>query len=166
MPPEATLMELGLSKSDSIADIGCGIGYFTIPASKITQKTVYGLDTSQEMLDYLAANNSSENIQLIKTDAYDFKIADTAVDFALIANVFHEIADKERFTAEIKRILRTGGRLAVIEFQKKETGMGPDISHRISPGELTDMLGTEFSIEKVVDISGVFYGAVFALTKN
>ena len=35
LPPDETLIKLGLHEGDIMADIGCGIGYFTIPASKI-----------------------------------------------------------------------------------------------------------------------------------
>ena len=166
MPPEKTLDELGLLKSDTVADIGCGIGYFSIPAAEIAKENiVYALDPSQEMLDYLAANSNSPNLKLVKTDEYDFKIEGASIDFALMANVFHEIDDKPRFMEEIKRILKDHGRLAVIEFQKKETEMGPDIAHRISPGELLKLLGKHFVIDRIIDIGDVFYGAVFLFNK-
>jgi ubiquinone/menaquinone biosynthesis C-methylase UbiE len=43
---------LGLDESDVVADIGCGVGYFSIPAVEIIKNSnkVYALDTSGEML--------------------------------------------------------------------------------------------------------------------
>ena len=162
LPPKKTLEELGLKKGNTVADIGCGIGYFTIPASEVVSPNpVFALDPSQEMLDYLMANNTSENIMPIKTNAYDFKIEESSVDFALMSNVFHEIDDKDRFVHEISRIIKTGGSLAIIEWQKKDMEKGPDLAHRISPGELTEFFKSGFEIEKVIDFAGILYGAVF-----
>lgn len=52
LPPEEVLLELGLKKGQNMADIGCGIGYFTIPAGEIVgrEAKVYGVDILEEML--------------------------------------------------------------------------------------------------------------------
>ena len=52
LPPERTLLLMGLREGDVMADIGCGIGYFTVPAADIVGNSgkVYGLDVSEEML--------------------------------------------------------------------------------------------------------------------
>lgn len=164
LPPEKTLEELGLKKSDTVADIGCGIGYFTVPASKVVNPNlVYALDPSKEMLDYLMNNNNSTNIKPIETDDYDFRIEDDSVDFALMSNVFHEIDDKDRFIQEISRILKPAGRLAVIEWQKKEMPKGPDLAHKISPRELTEFLILKFELKEVINFEDTYYGAVFKL---
>ena len=72
MPPKITLLELGLKKGNIVADIGCGIGYFTIPAAEIVSPNpVFALDSSQEMLDYMMENNTCENVKPIKTNTYN-----------------------------------------------------------------------------------------------
>jgi len=164
LPPEDTLKRLSLTENDSVADIGCGIGYFTIPAAKICKtKKVYALDLSAEMLEYLGQNNCPPNIELVKTDDYDFKINDSAVDFALMVNVFHEIDDKNRFINEIVRILKPKGRLAVIEWQKKDIDRGPDLNHKIAPNELEEILKQNFSSIKTIHFGEYFYGTVFLI---
>ena len=52
LPPEQTLINLGLHEGDVMADIGCGIGYFTIPASKIVGDSgkIFAMDILPEML--------------------------------------------------------------------------------------------------------------------
>lgn len=52
LPPSKTLEWLGLKSSDAVADIGCGIGYFSIPAAEMLadRNKVFALDTSEEML--------------------------------------------------------------------------------------------------------------------
>lgn len=53
LPPEQTLIRLGLHEGDTMADIGCGIGYFTIPASKIVGDSgkIFAMDLLPEMLE-------------------------------------------------------------------------------------------------------------------
>ena len=47
LPPILTLEKLGLIPGDTMADLGCGIGYFTIPAAEIVRESykVFALDT-------------------------------------------------------------------------------------------------------------------------
>ncbi len=162
MPPKITLLELGLKKGNIVADIGCGIGYFTIPAAEIVSPNpVFALDSSQEMLDYMMENNTCENVKPIKTNTYNFKIPESSVDFVLMSNVFHEIDDKERFVHEISRIIRPGGRLAIIEWTKNDMEKGPDLAHRISSDELIDFLKSGFVIDRVINFKGILYGAIF-----
>jgi len=164
MPPLETLKSLGLKSTDTVADIGCGIGYFTNPAAEIVKDNkVYALDPSSEMLEWITTHSEAKNIVPVKTTDYDFIIEDDMIDFALLANVFHEIDDKGKFIKEIKRILKLNGRLAVIEWQKKEAKMGPDLAHRISPPELNSLLSDYFKQKYITDISGEFYGAVYSL---
>ncbi len=164
MPPLETLKRLGLKSADTVADIGCGIGYFTKPAAEIVKDNkVYALDPSSEMLEWLTTHSEAKNIVPVKTTDYDFTIEDAQISFALLANVLHEIDDKSRFIKEIKRILKPNSRLAVIEWQKKEAKMGPDSAHRISTSELNSLLSEYFKQEYITDISGEFYGAVYSL---
>lgn len=52
LPPDQTLRKLGIKEGEIIADIGCGIGYFTLPASKMVGEKgkIYAMDISAEML--------------------------------------------------------------------------------------------------------------------
>mgnify|MGYP000912736447 CR=1 FL=1 len=64
LPPEETLFNAGLTKNDIFIDIGCGIGYFSIPASKIVgpKGKVFALDTSKEMLEELNRRINEDKI--------------------------------------------------------------------------------------------------------
>ncbi len=147
MPPAATLERLGLKKGNTVADIGCGIGYFTLPAAEIAGASclVYAMDISAEMLEEIerkALEAGLANIRGIKTDEYDLKADSLSVDFAIVSNVLHEIEDKDRFIAEINRILKPGGTLAVIEWEKvKVRGeYGPPVEERLSYEAAADLL--------------------------
>lgn len=166
LPPIPTLEKLGLTADDIAADIGCGIGYFTIPIAEITNNinNVYALDTSEQMLAELekrAGIADVTNIVSIKSDEFDLKLPDESVTFALLVNVLHEIDDKQKFIQEIKRILKTKGRLAIVEWKKESMEMGPPVSHRIGLEELSEILNLEgFALNIQMEFSEVFYGLV------
>ena len=151
MPPTETLIRLGLKASDTMADIGSGIGYFTIPAAQMlasansvtTPAIVYALDTSADMLEEIQARTVSlglSNIRYSLTEEYDFKLPDASVSFALICNVLHEVDDKPRFLKEASRLLQPGGILAVIEWHKRPTMGGPPQDERIASEALGDYI--------------------------
>lgn len=145
MPQSETLEKLGFGKDMDMADIGCGIGYFTIPAAEIGghNSKIYALDLSVEMLDEVdkrALEAGTSNIRTIRVDEYDLKLESNSVEFALLCNVLHEIDDKDKYISEIQRLLANGGKLAIIEWNKVEGQSGPPVEHRISFEEVSELL--------------------------
>jgi len=167
LPPEPTLLSLGLTPEDYMADIGCGIGYFTIPGAKIVNNRVFALDTSDEMLkavNHRISFSELSNITTLKTEEYDLKIPNESVTFALVALVLHEIDDKERMITEIHRILKPNGRIAVLEWIKKDMEMGPTCAHRIGKETLDDLFrAKKFEVIESVEFATVFYGNVYRI---
>ncbi|MEN6379180.1 MAG: methyltransferase domain-containing protein [Methanofastidiosum sp.] len=145
LPPEETLINARLSKNDIFIDIGCGIGYFSIPASIIIgpKGKVFALDTSNEMLEELNRRinvNKITNIESILSDPFDFHLNQDTGTFALMSNVLHEVDDKVIFLKETNKVLKTQGKLCVIEWQKKETEKGPPIKYRLSGSQVNELL--------------------------
>lgn len=145
MPPIETLLKLGLQPGDSFADIGCGIGYFTLPASEIVGENgkVFAVDTSETMLDELEKRVKShpyKNIIRIKSDEYEPAVPPYASTFAFLANVLHEIDDKDRFLTQLHGILKENGKIALIDWEKKEMPMGPPFQHRLDKMEVEELL--------------------------
>jgi len=167
--PKNTLKEFGLLETDNFADIGCGIGYFSIAAADIIDEhnKVFALDISDEMLEDVekrAEVADVSNIITVKTSEYDFKIPDMAVSFALVVNVLHEVDDKDKFVKEIKRILKPGGRVALMEWDKKEMDMGPPLDHRISSEEMNAVFtANEFENVGSFYHADRFYSRVFSV---
>lgn len=164
LPPRETLIKMGLEPGDIMADIGCGIGYFATEGAKIVGESgsVFGMDILDEMLsetEEKAKRESISNIETLKTEEYDLKLDDESATYAFTVNVVHEVEDKERFLKEANRVLKDGGRIAVIDFEKREMEMGPPLDHRVSAGEMEDYLeGAGFKVSKRFSFSEVFYG--------
>jgi ubiquinone/menaquinone biosynthesis C-methylase UbiE len=145
LPPFKTLVSMGLKEGDVIADIGCGIGYFTFPASEIVGKLgkVFAMDISMEMIsdvDKKIDENNIYNIVTIHTEENGLKIPEEIVDFAFISNVLHEIENKEKFLNEVKRVIAIGGRIGIIEWRNVETEFGPPLEHRLSEEYVQNLL--------------------------
>ncbi|HNV94654.1 MAG: hypothetical protein APG08_00929 [Candidatus Methanofastidiosum methylothiophilum] len=145
LPPEEILIKAGLKIKDIFLDIGCGIGYFSIPASRIIgiEGRVFALDTSSEMLEELKRRIYKKNIKNIIpifSEPYRFPLESNAGTFALISNVLHEVEDKISFLEETNRVLIRCGTLCIVEWQKKETERGPPLEDRIDESEIKNLL--------------------------
>lgn len=157
--PYETLKRINIDSNDVICDVGAGSGIFTIPAAKSTGNQVYALETDHEMLEIIKKKAKSEglaNIDLIQVEGDNIQISDKTVDVVLMVTVLHEIENKPVFLSEIKRILKTDGRIMLIEFYKHETPLGPPVPHRISREEVI----------KTMDETGFLNSMEFALGDN
>ena len=167
LPAVQTLEQLGLSSTDIVADIGCGIGYFSMAAAEILKKQnkVFALDTSDEMLDEVekrAKVADATNIITVKNEEYNLKLPNELVTFAILVNVLHEVDDKQGFVIEIKRILKQQGKLAIIEWEKKSMEMGPPESHRVDKDEVIEIVEScGFELNNTMEFAEMFYGVVF-----
>ena len=145
LPTRTVLNKIGLNEGARLADIGCGIGYFSIPAADVigSQGIVFALDVSKEMIEELdkkIEENDIENIRTVITDKYNFKLEDNSVSYAFICTVLHEIEDGMAFINETKRILALGGKIAVVEWIRAESDWGPPVDHRLDSSDVKIML--------------------------
>jgi len=166
MPPKKTLENMLVTKNMDLLDIGAGIGYFSIPASKIVGQNgkVYAVDTSEEMLEELKQKieeKGIENINLVKGKDYNTDIKNNNVDYIFISNVLHEVEDKILFLSNYLNKLRSKGKIGIIEFKKIEVSKGPPIEHKISKEQLKEYFNKlDLEIIKEVDINEIQYGIV------
>lgn len=144
LDPFKLLRANGLSPGMSIADIGCGPGFFTLPAAEIVGKKgkVYAVDVQEEMLDDLKKRNPPENVQIVHSSENHIPIEDGSCDMVFIAFVFHEAEDKPLFLDELKRILKPGGKFLLLDWQKKVEEKGPPYEERIDIREVERLCKT------------------------
>lgn len=143
-PPDETLDHF-LTRPDLImADIGCGPGFYAIPAAKrLPQGRVLAIDRQQDMLEWTAKRATEAkltNLSPIQAMAHDIPIADASVDVVLMANVLHDLPDYPAILNEVLRILKPGGTYFLVEWDKVDTAFGPPIDIRFAPNELEHLL--------------------------
>jgi ubiquinone/menaquinone biosynthesis C-methylase UbiE len=163
LPADEILHKFDLEDGDVVADIGCGIGYFTFPASSIVGLTgkVLAMDISDEMIEQVrerAKLCEVPNIETIKIDEQDFGLPDSSVDVEIVFFVLHEAQNALQFIFELNRILKLGGKLALIDWEKREMPQGPPVAHRIDRQDVISLLAQASFIVKAIDVGENFYG--------
>jgi ubiquinone/menaquinone biosynthesis C-methylase UbiE len=141
--PNAILSEAGVELGDTVADIGCGIGFFTLPLARYIGKNgkVFALDTSPTMIKEL--RKRTENLKQVKpihSQENKFPLGNESVNFVLLVNMVHELEDWKRFFKEVKRILTPGGKVCVVDFKRKKMEMGPPLKVRLTKNCLKGIL--------------------------
>ena len=134
---------LPINRYHSVADVGCGPGYFTLPLAKyLFDGRVYALDIQQEMLDAASAELNRvrlSNVDVMLTHEDRLPLEDGSVDGAFIAFAIHEADDPRNMLAETRRCLRDNGWLALLEWHKREMDDGPPVEDRIAEDDLRSM---------------------------
>jgi ubiquinone/menaquinone biosynthesis C-methylase UbiE len=162
-PPSEIINKLPINPNDVVMDFGSGPGFFTTELAK-KAKTVIAVDLSSEMLSKAqkkAEKNKIKNIQFLQSNGKRLQLEPESVDLILLVTVYHEVNEHEAVLAEFSRVLKTKGKLAVVEVIHK--GFFPS-----APLQNPDVLQAEiesgnFILDKLIPYKN--YG-IFLFTKK
>lgn len=147
IPPEDVVNRMGVSKMDTVVDLGAGIGYFTFPMAKLV-KTVIAVDIEPKMVEILKrrlVERGVSNVKAFKAEITALTVESESVDHVLAAFVYHEVRSQKELMRECARMLRREGRLTVVDFQKRETEFGPPVAERKTPEHVERTAGKWFA---------------------
>jgi len=168
LPPARVLELLDAQPGDIAADIGCGPGFFALPlAQRVTAQggRVLACDTSPAMLDILrrrALEAGGAAVETLLSEESRLPLADGACDRVLLACLLHELESPESFLAEVRRVLRPGGRGLAVDWQARETPVGPPPASRVPPDMASAWLAAAgLTAAPAVDVGPYSYGIVF-----
>ena len=163
---------LPVRQGSVILDLACGKGLYSLFLSKLAGPSglVYAVDLWEEglqMLEAEALKNEVATIAAIKADATkDINIEAHSIDLCLMATVLHdfkEMSAEQAVLKQVKTLLRPGGCLAVIEFQKKDGPPGPPADIRLNRQETEELVtGLGFKKTNVADIGDYNYLVTFS----
>ncbi len=163
LDPDAILGAFGLGPGFILADVGAGTGFFSLPASKRVGPSgrIYALDVEDAMLEDLRAkvrDQALSNIRILRSQEDRIPLPNMSVDVAFLACVLHEL-DGPGTLRECRRILKSGGQLAVVDWKKIDQDIGPPIEHRLSEGEARAfLLRGGFTPTRTFDTGMYHYG--------
>lgn len=172
--PVKLFSELQLRKGTVLLDVACGRGLYSLAASEHIgeQGKIYAVDLWKEGIDSLKSEAAARQITNIQASVADVNkhipVADRSIDVCLMATVVHDLVEDhtEKGTLrEVKRVLKPGGMLAVIEFIKIDGPPGPPVQIRLSPHELERIvLPYDFTLIKTAEIGPFNYLSIFRNT--
>ncbi len=138
VPRDEILPRMLLGPTQTVVDLGAGSGYFSLPIAEKVRRVI-SVDLEPKMIEVLRQRirlARIPNIVLVRAEITHIPLADDSVDHVLAAFVYHEVNRPARLMFESSRVLRPGGMLTVVDFQKKETSIGPPVSERKTPTQV------------------------------
>jgi len=110
-----------------VADIGAGTGLFTRPfAPKVGPKgTIYAVDITEKFLEHVEQTCKEEelaNVKCVLCTPESTELPPDSIDLAFTCNTYHHFEYPFKTLASIHRALRDGGRLIIVDFERKEDG--------------------------------------------
>ena len=111
---------LQASTGDTVADVGCGEGFYTIPLAQFIGASgkVFAVDIDEKALSKLKQQLTKENLKNVQVQqglANDPGLPVESLDAAMIVNAYHEMPEHEAILKHIRAALKQDGRLVIME---------------------------------------------------
>lgn len=135
---------LDIEKGITFLDVACGAGAYTLALADHVgpNGTLYALDLWTEGIEMVSIEVKQREINTIHAHEADVSrrmpLETGTVDLCLMATVLHDLIEDhtdQGTLQEVARVLKPGGKLAVIEFKKIDGPPGPPMGIRLSPEE-------------------------------
>lgn len=146
--PDVALDEIGIVKGCTVADIGAGVGFYTLLLAQRVgpQGKVYANEIQQGMLDRLKRNVEAKGyrnvIPVLGTES-DPKLPPNSIDVALLVDVYHEFSQPQQMLRKIRESLKADGRLVLLEFRAEDPNVPIREEHKMTVAQVTAELNPE-----------------------
>jgi len=167
--PSLVVAQTGLMQGQVVADLGCGNGFYVLPAAQMIGNTgtVYAVDVQESKLAAtisIANQFGYKNVRVVKADLSKpiLDIPENICDLVIVGNILHEITQKEGLIKNIYRVLKPAGKVVVVEWKRTATPFGPPLASRIEQQALEIML-MQAGLRKVKELEadGYHYAMLF-----
>ncbi|MBI3634172.1 MAG: class I SAM-dependent methyltransferase [Candidatus Yonathbacteria bacterium] len=171
--PETNIRELGVHEGMVVADLGAGTGAYTVPLARLVGESgrVYAVEVQKDFLSNIknsATDQGLKNVELIWGDIerpLGTKIKEGSVDAVIISNVLFQVEDKSGLLREANRILKTGGKMLLVDWKESFGNLGPNKDSVVPADIAREMCEREgFVLKKDFDAGEYHYG--FVMYKN
>ena len=145
------------SSNCTLIDVGSGVGYLKLPfAQGFPQAKVYGCDILEGMVNLLredALFKGLENLEALLMMPNSIDLPDETADFIVMGQLHHELDEPEPLLDECKRLLKSGGTIAIIDWADDDNGKSPPAGRRVAVARMqAELTGAGFDNIKTHDI--------------
>lgn len=154
--PEQALALIGIRPGMVVADVGAGSGYMTTRIAALVGPTgkLYANDIQPALLRILQDKVRAAhltNVEIVLGSETETRLPDNAIDLALLVDVYHELWHPQEMLRSIRRSLKPGGELALVEYRKEDPTIPIAPTHRMSVADArTEVEAEGFTFERVV----------------
>lgn len=146
--PLANVLQMGLHEGMKVGDFGTGSGHYALAAANIVggEGRVYAIDIHEDILTRLKRDAGERGLHNLETVRGDIEavggtmLQEHSLDAVILSNTLFQLEKHEAAFAEIKRVLRHGGKLLVVDWAGSYSGLGPKKEHVVSEHEAERML--------------------------
>jgi len=157
--PSEVIQVLNLKDGDSVVDLGCGSGYFTLKLSDPIGRNgkVIAEDVRRLSLTFLwmrAFRKGKHNVSVHLGDLDDPRLRPDSINAVLISNTYHEFTAARSILDHVRQALIPGGRLVIVDRSPRDLQdqAGAQQEHEISSGQVaTDLRQANFVIDSRTD---------------
>jgi ubiquinone/menaquinone biosynthesis C-methylase UbiE len=161
--PEAILSSIGLRSGLTFMDIGCGRGFFALPAARMVGERgeAYGLDADADSIASLKEQPSREglrNLYLTIGRAEETIICKQCADIIFIGMALHDFQDASKVLENARSMVKPAGRLANLDWKQEPMKLGPPLRIRFSTEMAVSLIEKAgFAVESVKDTGPYHY---------
>lgn len=143
--PEKILTDIGLEPGMTFVDVGCGDGYFSIPAARMVgqEGKVISIDIDKGAilrLQQRAAEEELGNLSAEARAAEETIACEKCADFVFFGIDLHDFADPSQVIRNAKRMLRQSGLLVDLDWKPEPMPFGPPLEKRFSIGKAQQLI--------------------------
>jgi ubiquinone/menaquinone biosynthesis C-methylase UbiE len=165
--PEEVLAKIGLQPGMTFMDIGCGQGFFTIPAAKIVGKSgkVYASDINQANINKLQEKVTAAGLTNVIAQtgkAEDLISCDVCADIIFFGIVLHDFQDPLKVLTNAHAMLKPNGRLVNLDWKNEPMEFGPPLHIRFSEEKATRLIEASGFKVQTSEASGLYHYLIVA----
>lgn len=167
--PHEVVMSLGIKEGETIADIGAGSGYFAFRFAHHVGESgrVYAVDINPDMILYMNRRMRDlqvKNVVTVLSAPDDPLLMSRSIDRFFICETWHHIQDQTQYLALMKKMLKPGGQVIMIDFQKKDLPVGPPNEMKIAREDvIKQMQANGFRLAKENTFLQYHYFLIFSV---